>query len=287
MNSAEWLAYYRQNRSDRLPIAWDVPVQITPALRASVLRSLARFQLGESSAGTSLRRAARTTGDADFMAAIELFIAEEQEHARLLGRVLARFAVPPLHHHWSDWLFRRCRHRLGFSGEITVLLMAEIVALKYYSVVRTGTADGALRGVCDQMLHDEKFHVRFHCEYLHRWLGRRSPVVQPLASWVFTVLFAGATTVVAWDHRSAFLALGSSADEFLNDSWQNFQAAQTAILTGRPFVWSRTLGRAEAGPAWVAPRSEFQQAWALARQSARWLWTLSFQPLVLAGPARH
>ena len=26
MNSAEWRAYYRQNRLDRLPVAWDAPV---------------------------------------------------------------------------------------------------------------------------------------------------------------------------------------------------------------------------------------------------------------------
>ncbi|MEI6083357.1 MAG: ferritin-like domain-containing protein [Verrucomicrobiota bacterium] len=291
MNSRDWLEYYRQNRRDRLPIAWDQPIRGAAVVQAGVARSLARFQLGESSEGTRLRQAAhrlaRRTGDSAYAEAIELFISEEQEHARLLGVALNRFAVPRLRHHWSDWLFRRCRHGLGFYEEIMVLLMAEIVALKYYSVVRDGTADSALQRVCDQILHDEKFHVRFHCEYLHRWLAVRPPVVQRLAGWGLAVLFAGASTVVAWDHRAAFAALGSSAEEFLDDSWENFAAVRQAILTGEAFVWSRKLRRVES-PAPVRPRqSEVQLVWTLGVRSWRWLWLLSYRRPQLAWPGRR
>jgi len=291
VNSSEWLAYYRQNRLDRLPIAWDQPVRISRAVWAGAGRSLARFQLGESSAGTCLRRTAhrlaRRTGDVAYAEALELFIAEEQEHSRLLGKVLERIGVPRLHSHWSDWLFRRCRHGLGFYAEIMVLLMAEIVALKYYSVVRDGTDDRALQRVCDQILHDEKFHVRFHCEYLHQWLARRSPVTQRLAWWGLSALFAGASAVVAWDHRAAFMALGSSAEEFLDDSWENFAAVRQAIFTGAAFVWSRQLGRVES-PTPVRPRrSEVQLAWTLGARSWRKLWLLSYPPHQWAWPGRH
>ena len=39
--------------------------------------------------------------------------------------------APLLQHHWTDSLFRRCRHLLGFYEEISVLLMAEIIALAF------------------------------------------------------------------------------------------------------------------------------------------------------------
>lgn len=282
MNSADWLAYFRQNRHDRIPIAWDAPRPGLGWIQPAISRSVARFQLGESSEGTFFRRAssrlARRTGDADRAEAIELFIGEEQEHARLLGLVLDRYAVPRLRRHWSDWLFRRCRHVLGFYEEIMVLLMAEIVALKYYSVLRAGTTDAAFQRVCDQILHDEKFHVRFHCESLHPWLMRRSRPMQRVVWWGLTAMFAGASAVVAWDHRAALGALGSSAEEFLDDSWQTFAAARQAIFHGVAFVWSRKLGRVESPVLPAAPRSEAQLAWALGVRSWHWLRTLSHPP---------
>src|SRR5437867_1207064 len=127
MTSTEWLAYFRQNRLDRLPVAWDEPVAVTAPARAALERSVARFQLGESSDGRRLRRRvwrlAGRTGDIAYAQAIELFIGEEQEHSRLLGRMLERLQAPRLRRHWSDWLFRRGRHLLGFYEEIGVLLM--------------------------------------------------------------------------------------------------------------------------------------------------------------------
>lgn len=252
MNSQEWLAYFEQNRLDRLPVAWDEPVGSAPA---AVPASIARFQLGESSDGRRLRRLAWQTGDEAYAAAIELFIAEEQTHARLLGQVLARLAAPRLKRHWSDWLFRRCRHLLGFYAEIAVLLMAEIVALKYYSALWSGTTDAALQKVCEQILHDEKFHVRFHCEYLHRrYMG--TPRVTAA---VLTAMFAGASAVVAWDHREALGAMGSSSEDFLDVSWRNFAAARQAIVTGEAFAWSRATQQVEAP---VPPPARLRTSWA-------------------------
>ncbi len=82
MNSMEWLAYFRQNRLDRMPVAWDVPVGVPAAVRGALAKSLARFQLGESSDGLRLGRLVRRAGDDAYAHAIELFIGEEQEHAR-------------------------------------------------------------------------------------------------------------------------------------------------------------------------------------------------------------
>ena len=268
MNSGEWLAYFGQNKLDRVPISWHDGVHVCRHARSPLARSLARFQLGESSDGTRLRaaaqRLARKTGDRAYAEAITWFIAEEQEHARLLAEVLGRLGPPLIKRHWSDWVFRRCRHLLGFYEEISVLLMAEIVALKYYSVVRCGADDGVIAKMCDQILYDEKFHVRFHCEYLYRALEHRPPWFRRTLWCALTWMFAGASVVVAWDHRRAFAVLGSSSEEFLRESWLNFAAARQAIFAGEPFVWSATTGVVESplekvvapaqpqAPSWVA-----------------------------------
>ncbi len=240
MNTADWLAYFRQNQLNRRGIAWHEGIRLDPRLREPLARSLARFQLGESSNGTRLLAAARQlserTGDPFYPRTIALFIAEEQEHSRLLAKVLQQLQKPLLPRHWTDSLFRRCRHLLGFYEEIAVLLMAEIIALKYYGVIRQRCRAPVLEVVCEQILADEKFHIRFHCERLHQIIVPRCWPIRA-GCWVtLNMMFAGASAVVAWDHRRVFTELGSSANGFLRDSWANFFAARNAIFNGIPFA---------------------------------------------------
>jgi hypothetical protein len=114
--------------------------------------------------------------------------------------------------------------------------MAEIIALKYYGAIREGCRAPVLEIVCEQILADEKFHVRFHCERFHETIVRQAGPVRALWWLALSAMFAAANTVVAWDHRHAFRALGSSATEFLRDSWANFRAAREAIFSGVPFA---------------------------------------------------
>ncbi len=225
MNSSDWLAYFRQNQLDRRGIAWHEGIQLDPRLRAPLARSLARFQLGESSDGARLRtrarRLAQETGDDAYADAIELFITEEQEHSRLLANVLQLLNAPLLKHHWTDSLFRRCRHLLGFYEEISVLLMAEIIALKYYGAIReVDVARPCSMTACEQILADEKFHVRFHCERFHD-VDRHSGGPRRLVHlwWlVLSAMFAAASVRSSLGTISSRLfrvRLGGSATEFL------------------------------------------------------------------------
>jgi hypothetical protein len=182
------------------------------------------------------RELSERTGDRFYPRTIALFIAEEQEHSRLLAKVLQQMRAPLLPRHCTDSLFRRCRHLLGFYEEIAVLLMAEIIALKYYGVIRQRCGAPVLEIVCEQILADEKFHIRFHCERLYQAITPRCWSIRAGCWAMFSGMFAGASTVVAWDHRRAFAALGSSAAEFLRDSWLNFFAARKAIFDGTPFA---------------------------------------------------
>src|SRR5260370_32900502 len=108
-----WLNYFKANRIHRHAIPWERDINIDPCLHAPLIRSLRRFQVGESGEGRHLRRQAARSGDADYQAAIDLFIKEEQEHARLMAGILKKLNAPVLGHHWSDSCFILLRRLFG------------------------------------------------------------------------------------------------------------------------------------------------------------------------------
>src|SRR5215216_2238420 len=86
--SADWLAYFTRSRSNRMGIPWEEGVHISEAIRAPLVHSLRRFQVGEQGDGAHLKQHAARTGDPAYAAAINLFIQEEQEHSRMLAHLL-------------------------------------------------------------------------------------------------------------------------------------------------------------------------------------------------------
>jgi len=114
MNSTTWLDYYQQNRLNRPEPQWHLPPpEDSPALR-ELARSLSHFQLGESGEGTFLLHQAQRTyaDDPAYCAALALFIQEEQEHARLLQKLVERCRGRLVTNHWTHSLFRGIRAEL-------------------------------------------------------------------------------------------------------------------------------------------------------------------------------
>lgn len=124
---AHWLDYFEARHGRELDVPTATPFEERPG-RKAVARSLARFELGESGDGERLRRLAAQTGDAAYSRAIELFVAEEEQHARWLGILRERFGGQRLTYHWSDSAFVVLRHlgglrhggvsRSGFEAEV-------------------------------------------------------------------------------------------------------------------------------------------------------------------------
>ena len=108
-----WLNYFEHNRANRPPVPWEKGIAIEPNLRAPLIRSLQKFQLGESGEGRKLKNHARKTGDPDYTTAIHLFIGEEQEHARLMGKILRELDAPLIEKHWTDSCFVFMRQMFG------------------------------------------------------------------------------------------------------------------------------------------------------------------------------
>lgn len=229
-----WLSYFEHNRNSRHVIDWDHVLELPPRMRGPLIRSLQRFQVGESGEGRHLRRQAATAGDPVYEAAIDLFIKEEQEHARLMARILKQLGAPLLKRHWSDACFVLLRRLFGLHHELLVLLMPEIIARRYFRALRDGGSDPLLRAVCAQILHDEEGHVAFHVDYLQKAFGGLSMPARWIVRWLWRWLFRLACLVVIIDHRAILRETGVSKTAFWWDCGLMFDEVAAGIFSYAP-----------------------------------------------------
>src|SRR5204863_136852 len=87
---------------------------------------------GESGEGNFLFAQARKQApdDAAYHQALELFVAEEQTHARLLEQLVHYFGGGTIKRHWTHALFRLARRAFGLNFELQVLVIAELESRK-------------------------------------------------------------------------------------------------------------------------------------------------------------
>lgn len=206
---------------------WDLGARMHPR----VVRSVQRFQVGESGDGANLLAKAASAGPEGYPEAARLFVAEENDHARLLAALLAAADAPTITSHWSDTLFVRLRRALGLRLELMVLMIAEVVALRYYRALRDGTADPVATRVAARILEDEKVHVPFHCDRLRGSFTELSARKRRAVTTAWRVLFAGASLAVVADHGSALRLLGVTRTRFLRDVFVLFDAVVTEVMT--------------------------------------------------------
>ncbi len=180
--------------------------------------SLATFQLGESGTGEHLFAAAAAAGvSADHLADLRAFIAEEQEHARLLELVLDALGHPLRTSHWTDAAFVVVRRSRSLRAEVLTLLVAEVIAIRYYGALRDGVADPAIAAVCGRIHEDELRHVAFHGETLPAYLRTMRRPARALARGLWNTLVAGTSVVVAVDHGAALRRAGCRRRDFVAD----------------------------------------------------------------------
>jgi hypothetical protein len=226
-----WLNYFERNQKSRLPVPWENGIEVESQLRAPLIRSLQKFQLGESGEGRKLKNHARKTGDANYAAAIDLFIKEEQEHARLMGKILHELNVPLLARHWSDSCFIFMRQLFGLHQELMVLLLPEMIAKRYFRALHDGTRDSVLRAVFAQIAQDESGHLAFHVEYLRRVFEKMSFTKRILVLVIWRIAFRGTCMAVMLDHRAVLRAVGISPRQFWDDCGQIFDEAAAGIFS--------------------------------------------------------
>ena len=202
-------------------------------LDPDVARSIQRFQVGEAGDGANL--IAKAGGDdGGYPAAVKLFVAEEQNHARMLEELLRAAGVPTIASHWSDTVFVWLRRALGLRLELMVLLIAEVVALRYYRALRDGTTDPLVTRVAGLILADEERHVPFHCHRLRIGFATFGKATRALVFGAWRLLLLGVTITVAADHGRALRKLGVGRLVFVADVFTAFEAALARIRGDEP-----------------------------------------------------
>ena len=220
MDSLSWRRYFETNRLNRPEPDWHLPCGTDDATGAKLARSLSHFQLGESGEGSFLLAEARRAHpeDPDYLESIVLFIQEEQEHARLLAHLVARFNGTLITGHWTHVCFRHLRRALNLQFEIQILLIAELIGTAYYRMLHAHADDVVLHQVCALVLTDEARHVQFHHERFTDWQAHWLPLQIALWRAQFQILFLAVARVAWHDHRPALTAVGATRNEFLRQA---------------------------------------------------------------------
>jgi hypothetical protein len=213
-NTVNWLRHYQNNRLHRTEPEWGVPCLLAPDVRHELAVSLSHFQLGETGGGTFLLGQASKSSCADDLAALTLFVREENEHARLLECMVHRLGGSLVTRHWTHRLFKLARRAGGFHFEIQMLLTAEIIGTAYYELLHESVEDGPISHALGLMLRDEAGHVAFHTDRMracwHGWL----PFERTFWQGQFQALVLVALRAAWLDHGRCLRALGFAWEDF-------------------------------------------------------------------------
>ena len=237
MNSTDWLAYFRQNQLDRRGIAWHEGIFLGPRLRGPIHRSLLRLA-GETEHAAQRLEEARSRDNTEWETLIELLAAEKQEHARLVRHAAQLLTPPCLHAPTLPHLFHLPKlpalHEGGVLQTIPGQLAQDVLALNFLARLCDATRDRVLQTVCDQLLHDLKFHIRFGCDLLNQSPNR-------MRFWLlFSARFVTVVPSFTVEHRVTLAALGVSRSELVQGSHANFTVVRDAVLHGIPFARGAT-----------------------------------------------
>lgn len=178
------------------------------ALPASLAKSLAIFQLGESGGGTIVKQALHNKlGEIDeyYAAAMALFVEEEHRHANILAMCVRLLGGKLIRENWTARLFVFARRLIGLRLKVVVLLAAEVVGICYYHLLAVHLPACRLRSQLLEIVEDERSHLYFHCDFLRsqtpkRWQKR-------VFVFVWRAVMLSAAVVVAIDHRRAIMEL--------------------------------------------------------------------------------
>ncbi len=247
MNHAKWIAYFNRNRQNRPEPDWSAAANVPPGVLAPLLRSIEQFRLGDGGGPASLiaHDAERFRGRTEAMRTIvDLWFAEEAEHARLLGCAVRRFGGRIITSHWSFTAFCLCRRVLGVKFELQVLTLTELVSTAYYRMLRNHSPDGPLAAMCELILRDEAGHVAFQRERIadggcpkpggRGWVWRTQ----------FLLLGYAAATMLWINHAPGLQAIGGTTAEFYSEVTRQLtrfirSLRRAAKPAGVPALWAK------------------------------------------------
>ena len=238
-NWAHWRKRFEARANRELP-ALDTNSDYSE-LPASLARSLAVFQLGESGGGTVVDQARESDLDAvdeDYAEAVRLFVAEEHRHANVLAMCVRLLGGDLIRRNWTQRLFLFGRRLIGLRLKVLVLLAAEVVGICYYSSIAAKLGPGPVRRWLSEMVEDERSHLEFHCLFLQAQV--RSDWQRRLFVSVWRSVMFAAAIVVMIDHRRTIRDLNLG----FRCTWQRWMAySQMAerLVIGAPVACAKSV----------------------------------------------
>lgn len=225
--SQYWYEYYKDNLTKHR-VDWSIVPQITEQEMKVILKSLKAWQLGETSDGAHLLRAAtkyaKKHNDTYYPEAVKLFIKEEQKHGGNLGRYLDVLGEQRVQKDWGDSLFRSIRY-FNTSMELWTLsvITVESTAQIFYKSLHDATGCTLLKAICSDILIDESAHIDFQFERMITLYNEKSAIMK-LLSYYFYVLFYYSTIFVVWyGHRQVFKAGGNTLKSYIQQMHRKFE----------------------------------------------------------------
>ncbi|WP_206170856.1 ferritin-like domain-containing protein [Phragmitibacter flavus] len=251
MNTKSWIEHFERNQFGFVePVTVPGGSRLPELVRKPLARSLAVFQLGESGGGTRLMRYVRQTvaeedGFTGYERAVQYFVAEEQNHARLLVNLVKYLGGDLIEKQWSNSVFRKIRHGLGLEFNLQILLTAELMAEVYYGLLYRRSGDEVVRVYCHKILSDEMRHLAFHAEFFRSRAEDWSEEKKTWWGWQFGVCLRAIAMVLAWEHRDCFKALGVGKGEVFRMAVKSGERFMRRIDGGQKLWRARMQARAE------------------------------------------
>lgn len=245
-----WLNHFEYHAEQPRGAARGPMSALRPEERRLIAGSIATFQLGEQSDGSGLLRAAH--GDELLPRITELFIREEQRHARLLRAFMDEHGIRAKCLHWTDAVFRRVRRLAGFELYLHVLIAAELIGNVYYRALESVTGCQRLRELCRTLIADELAHIGYESELILELRARRPAPLRGLIRQAHRALFHGAAWAVWISHRAVLRRAGHSAAGFLRCCLEQY-AFHLDPPAGSVLIDSRLVVGARFAPAAAAP----------------------------------
>jgi hypothetical protein len=253
---ATWLRYFAANSRAPELVPWDRDDTLTRREARRIARSIGTFQLGEYSEGKHLRARAgergEAVGDPALADATLRFIKEEQNHAFLLARFMRRHGLPLRSRAFTDDVFRRLRSRAGYELSITVLVVAEMIAMVYYRALRDATGSALLRAICRKILRDELQHLAYQGERIAEARAGTSPAALALKRGLHRFLYVGTLVVVWLDHAPVLRRRYRSFRRYRAEAMTVFDVTMAAGMEAHERLHAWTLARGADTEASVA-----------------------------------
>jgi hypothetical protein len=232
-----WLNHFEYHAQHPRSLPSGLADRLQPEEQRLIAASIATFQLGEQSEGSTLLRAAERFARAhelpSLVRILQLFVREEQRHAALLREFMEDHGLALKKRDWTDRVFRCVRRLAGLELYLYVLISAELIGILYYRALEAATDCKRLKVLCRTMVCDELAHVGFESQLLLGLRAGRAPAVRALLRLGHRMFLSGTAGVVWLTHRAVLRQAGYDARGFLRASLMQYafylEPANTAL----------------------------------------------------------